>query len=69
MNSITGKQHWPIVRTHEQAYCYRQECGRVIGPGQPSGYAVSHGAYVAHCPTCDCKTWYDIADEVKGQKS
>lgn len=66
VSKIPGLQQWPIVRTHEQAYCYRQACGRVIGPGQPSGFAVSHGAYVAYCPDCDTKTWYDLASEVAG---
>lgn len=57
---------WPIVRTHDQAYCYRQECQRIIGPGQPSGFAPGHGAYVAHCPDCDRKTYYDVTSEATG---
>jgi hypothetical protein len=67
MNTLPGLQQWPIIRTHEQAYCYRQHCGQIIGPGTPSGFPVTRGAYVAHCPTCDCKTWYDIAAEVRAE--
>ena len=66
---IPGLRHWPMVRTHEQASCYRQECQRPIGPARVSGFAVGHGAYVAYCPVCNTNTWYDLSDEVTAKRA
>ena len=60
---------WPVfdLRHHEkgisevQCFSCRDWFAPVI---EPSGNARGYGRYVAQCPQCGMRTWYELREEV-----
>lgn len=49
--------------THEAARCF--SCDSALLRVAPSGYPEHDGAWVATCPQCGMRTWYDVPDAGK----